>query len=181
MVKNRFWIYFLFIGLLVYWLAGLFSPAYAQNTSSPVLSIASPKEGTTILGDTVTISFVVGNFTFNEGHVHLWIDEENTNRQNAEKLLSQSPLQLKNLSPGKHMIRLEVVGNNHSPFTPPLTKTVYFTIKYPTRSLLSVYPTRKSHLENIKANIRQEHIIILIGIIFIIIGIIVFILGRRRF
>ena len=165
-------------------------PVLALPPSPPVLSIAAPAENSTILGTKTTISFVVGNFTFvdyrqkktntpNEGHVLLWIDEQNPTPQNAHILLSQSDLTLDSLPPGAHTLRLEVVQNDSSSYTPKIYSVIHFItiLPHPTS-----YPTPSPQnlIINLTAGIKTEYFIAFFGIIIFTIGTIIFLLNRKR-
>lgn len=162
---------------------------FAQTPTSPVLSIASPQENTTIFGTDVVVSFVVGNFSFidytqksnkgkNEGHVLLWVDEPNPNNENAESLLSATDITIHSLSEGKHIVRLEVVNNDQSQYSPRIVKEVLFTIKYPPATEFPT-PTPGTISEKVKNFVHTEFIIAAFGTGLISLGIVAFMLMRR--
>ncbi len=189
------------IGLFAYWLItylpakqGLFlsTPVYAQKNAPPVLSIASPHEGDTILGDRVTFSFIVGNFTFvdfnlkktnapNEGHIHLWLDQKNPTIENANEILSHEDVFFQNLPPGNHILITEVVQNDHSSFKPKIITTIHFHTQLPLPSS-PPSPTPEFILLKLSQKLTREQLFIADGLLLFFIGLVIFIIfGRKKF
>ncbi len=178
------------IGLLVF--IGLFltpTPLFAK-TSPPTLTIASPKDGETILGESITLAFVAGNLTYknyeeskknapNEGHLHLWLDKKNPSRKNTQEIITHDDFYLKLPSPGNHILTLEVVKNDHSSYSPPLKKTVNFASFLPA-PLPSPSPTPIPN--PITTLLTKEVIFSLLGLLSLIIGFLIYLIfGRKKF
>ncbi len=113
------------------------TPTPIKTEDIPILTIINPENDTKILGSIVKVTFIVNNFIFTdykvrsennigEGHLHLWIDEQNPSPQNAQKLTKPTEITLEDVSPGKHELILELVNNDHSSFNPKVIKTVNF-------------------------------------------------------
>lgn len=121
------------LAALVY-LAGA---AFHISAASPTLSILSPTSHSQVYGSKVTVNLSVTDFKLvdyktypkpvsGQGHVHLWIDTPNPTKESAIKLTTNS-YTFENLKPGTHTLVAELVSNNHSSFTPPITTTLEFT------------------------------------------------------
>lgn len=111
------------------------APALAQ-APAPSLTIVSPQEGQTIYGDRVPILFAVENFQIvdptnypanaaGQGHVHVWLDDQNPTRESAKKVFEDSTI-YSDVPPGDHTLKAELINNNHSPLTPTQVITVNF-------------------------------------------------------
>lgn len=123
------------------------SPILAQTTSVekssdiidlPKLTIISPTENQQIFGAKVIVSFIVNNFIFvdftkrpknspGEGHLHLFLDNENTSSESARQFVKATQITLENLPAGSHKLTLELVKNNHSSYKPRVIESVNFT------------------------------------------------------
>lgn len=167
-------------------------PAMAQTKSPPVLSIASPVEDTTILGNQLTVSFIVGNFTFvdfsqkktispNEGHLHLWLDQPQPTLENANEVLSHDSVVFRNLPPGKHTLIAEIVNNDHSSLKPKVNAKISFFTSLPASTPLPT-SVKTSFFTGISQTLTREQVFALDGFFFLIIGLILFLLfGKKRF
>ena len=168
----------------------LFPSTLYAKTPPPSLTIASPKEGETILGNTVTISFVAGNLTYinfvenkkimpNQGHLHLWFDKSTPSRETAQEITTHDDVTLKISAPGNHTLVLEVVKNDHTSYSPQVKKTVNFVSLLPA-PLPS--PTPTTFISTLAPYFTKESIFTALGITFFIIGFIVYLLfGRKKF
>jgi hypothetical protein len=125
-----------------FWLAlgaslifGLGASTRAAETLSFV--ITSPQPGQTISGTSVKVEVATNNFSLvdyktrpkiipGQGHVHLWMDQENPTKTSAIKIVGNTYL-FDNLRPGKHTLTAELVNNDHSSLTPPVISTIQFT------------------------------------------------------
>lgn len=58
-----------------------------------------------------------------EGHIHIWLDNQTFNT-----LTSEPVWVFGGVKPGKHTLNVELVRNNHTPLSPPVKKTVTFTM-----------------------------------------------------
>lgn len=125
--------------------------------TEPALVISSPEEGSTILGDRVTIDFTVGEVVLTnyqrvpekkdgQGHVHFWLDSPVARQDSAVMYFQTEPFTFEHVPPGKHTLIVEVVNNDHSSFDPPVVSLVTFKSVLPTtvklQALATPSPTR---------------------------------------
>lgn len=175
----------IFIGLFF-----LPSPILAK-TPPPSLSIISPQTKDQILGDTFTFSFIASNFSFtdfesiksnkpNTGHLHFWLDEDHPTPENAQRLISHDDIVLKNVQPGPHTLRAEIVQNDHSSFSPKITTSINFTTHLAQNA--SPTPTPLPISTYIQDNITLGHLMSIWGILLFVIGFIIYLrFGRKKF
>lgn len=104
--------------------------------TNPKLTVVTPSQDQTIYGDRIPILLSVENFQIvdyqtnpkpisGQGHIHLWLDEQNPTRESAVKLTSDS-FTYTDVNSGQHSLRAELVANNHLSLTPPQVVTVNF-------------------------------------------------------
>ncbi len=163
---------------------------YAKDT--PLFTIVSPKNESSILGDSVTFSFVVGNFTFvnpnekhtrssNEGHLHVWLDQKELTKETRNDVINQEDLVFRHVPMGAHSLTAEIVQNDHSSFTPPIVKSIVFHTYLPSSSP-TPSPTPEFVLTHISNQLPKDHLLIIDGVVLFLIGLVVFLLfGRKRF
>ena len=113
----------------------------AQNTSSgPTLTVITPSENQTIYGDKVPILLSAENFEIvdyqqnstnarGQGHVHLWLDDANPTRDSAAKVTDDN-FPYSDVSYGSHTLKAELVNNNHTSLTPPVTTQPQLSLLY---------------------------------------------------
>lgn len=166
-----------FIGLLVnwiigiYWIIGLF-PSLAR--AAPLLKIVSPEEEQTILGDKVTISFIVGNINVGpDGHLHLWFDSPIEEATIATEITNQFDHTLSEIPPGPHKLTLEVVKPNNTSYNPQIKQSVHFTTKLPQSSSLLETP-RQKNLLSFFSEVSWQVCTTILGILLLVIGIIAY-------
>lgn len=109
----------------------------AQNTGTkPALTAITPSESQTIYGDKVPILLSVENFEIVDyaqyptlsaglGHVHLWLDEASPTRESAAKVTDDN-FTYSDVAYGSHILKAELVNNNHTSLTPPVATTINF-------------------------------------------------------
>src|SRR3989337_529052 len=108
----------------------------AQAKGIPTLDVLSPSEGQTIYGDKVPIlldaqNFEIVDFANNtktvsgQGHVHLWLDDEQMTAQSAAKTIEDT-FTFSDAPAGDHKLRVELVANDHSSLKPPVAKEISF-------------------------------------------------------
>lgn len=101
----------------------------------PSLLVAQPEEGAIIFGNKLTVEVIVDNLILTnpdrqgkkqkgEGHLHIWLDEENQTPQNAIWHFTTTELVLSDIPPSEHTLTVEVVNNDHSSFDPPVRKII---------------------------------------------------------
>lgn len=117
-------------------LALLTTTATVAQTSNPTLKIISPSEGQTIYGNRVSILLSAENFEIvdfqtnptvksGQGHIHVWLDDNNPTRESAKKLIKEEDT-FTDVPYGDHVLRAELVNNNHSSLNPRQVITVNF-------------------------------------------------------
>lgn len=93
----------------------------------PQLKIVSPANNQTILGDKITVSFIVGDLEVGrEGHLDLWLDADPKLATPSAHLETHYDYVLSQLPQGRHNLTLEVVKPDHQPFIPKVLQTVNF-------------------------------------------------------
>lgn len=124
------------------------SPSRLVEAGAPSLSIISPAEGQTVYTDKVPVLISTENFQFvdyqvnttkvaGQGHVHLWLDDQNPTPQSAVKVAGDS-YTFQDVAYGDHKLVAELVSSDHTPLSPPVTVTVNFkTTPAPTPSAVA--------------------------------------------
>ena len=110
--------------------------ASAQTGSLPALDVLTPTKGQTIYGDKVPVlldaqNFEIVDFANNtkavagQGHVHLWLDDEQMTPQSAAKAIEDT-FTFSDVPAGDHKLRVELVANDHSSQKPPVANEISF-------------------------------------------------------
>jgi hypothetical protein len=109
------------------------SAAAARPSSTAVLSITSPRDGATIHGSTVDlvvdltgaklVAATTTDLKPDEGHLHVSLDDQ------LLTMTSGTSQQIPDVPPGQHLLKVEFVANDHSPFDPRVIAAVTFTVK----------------------------------------------------
>lgn len=108
----------------------------AQAKGIPTLDVLTPSDGQTIYGDKVPVlldapNFEIVDFANNtkavsgQGHVHLWLDDEQMTPQSAAKAVEDT-FTFSDVPAGDHKLRAELVNNDHSSLKPPVAKEISF-------------------------------------------------------
>jgi hypothetical protein len=107
--------------------------ATERPTSSAELSIASPRNGERITGDSVRLEIdlqgaeVVEQTSTDlrpdEGHLHVMLDGT------LVSMTSGTSQRLTDLTPGEHLLQVEFVANDHAPFDPRVLAAVTFEVR----------------------------------------------------
>lgn len=133
----------------VLFLFGLLSLALplklAQAAPVPLLKIDGPTDGQVIESFVVDLNFTLKNFTLkdfnqlpknnpNQGHLHLWLDQDSPSKDNAIMYYKTSPYTFADVAAGKHTLIVELVGNDHTSFDPQIIQTIKFETKAPAGS-----------------------------------------------
>ena len=110
------------------------SSAFAQS-NLPTLKVVTPSENQTIFGNKVPILFAPTNFeivdyTVNnpksgQGHIHVWLDDQNPTAESAKKVVTDST-SYTDVPYGNHVLKAELVTNDHKSQKPPVVVTVNF-------------------------------------------------------
>lgn len=113
---------------------------YAQtgnsNPALPALKIITPGESQTVYGNKMPVLLSVENFQIvdyeknpaplaGQGHIHLWLDDENPTAQSATKITDDN-FTFTDVTYGSHTLKAELVGNNHASLNPPQVATAKF-------------------------------------------------------
>ena len=112
------------------------STVSAQAPQTPKLDVLTPQEGQTIYGDKVPILFDVRGFTLTEvqtnpvpvagqGHIHLWLDDQNPTAESATKV-AKDEFTFSDVAYGEHTLKAELITNNHKSLFPPQILTIKF-------------------------------------------------------
>jgi len=108
----------------------------AQTKGIPTLDVLTPSEEQTIYGDKVPVlldaqNFQIVDFAANpksaagQGHVHLWLDDEQMTPQSAAKAIEDT-FTFSDVPAGDHKLRVELVANDHSSLKPPVASEISF-------------------------------------------------------
>jgi hypothetical protein len=102
------------------------------TTAVPTIKVVSPVDGTVVEGSDLSVRVETTGLEFvdpsnttvpGQGHVHFTLDDQPVQ-------MSVTPdYTLKNITPGKHTLRSELVQNDTTPFAPAVFQTVTFTVK----------------------------------------------------
>jgi hypothetical protein len=99
------------------------SSGSSSGGGGPTLKIGSPANGAGVSEPfklTFTSSEPIGPTESGKDHVHLYVDGNTTSYQ----VITSSPAEVKNLSPGKHTLKLTLQHADHSPVGPEAQITV---------------------------------------------------------
>lgn len=137
----------------------IFPLNFAHAAPVPLLKIESPTDGQIIESFVVNLNFTLKNFTLkdfhqlpknnpNQGHMHIWLDQEERTRENAIMYFKASPYTFADVAAGKHTLVVELVSNDHKSFDPQIIQTIKFETKAPAGSEAApVAPTDAPKLE----------------------------------
>ncbi|MCR4324082.1 MAG: hypothetical protein NUV69_00135 [Candidatus Curtissbacteria bacterium] len=106
------------------------------QTNAPVLKVVTPADSQTIYGNRIPVLISTENFEIvdyqqnatvkrGQGHIHLWLDDQNPTKESAVKLTSDS-FTYSDVPYGDHTLRAELVNNNHTSLNPPEVVTIKF-------------------------------------------------------
>jgi hypothetical protein len=110
------------------------TPTLATRPSSTgVLTIVTPTNGQVITGSNVSLKVDLTGATLvqmtstdlkpDQGHLHVILDDT------LITMTSGLETVIPNVPPGKHLIKVEFVANDHAPFDPRVIVGVAFTVK----------------------------------------------------
>lgn len=104
------------------------------QVKNPTFDILSPLDEATITTTANAIDLTVklrpnnfallipgGNVKDGEGHFHLTLD-------GTEAITAETAYTFQNVTPGQHTLRVEIRQNDHTSYTPKITKTITFTV-----------------------------------------------------
>lgn len=110
------------------------TPTSAMRPSSTgVVTIITPKNGQVIRGGFVALKVGLTGATLvqmtstdlkpDQGHLHVILDDTLITMTSGLETI------IPNVAPGKHLIKVEFVANDHAPFDPRVIVGVSFTVK----------------------------------------------------
>lgn len=104
----------------------------SSSTAAPTVKVLQPTSGGQVAAGTVTVNVETTGLKFTmpsntnvpgEGHVHFTLD-------NRPFEMSVKPtFDFKDVAPGPHTLKAELVQNNTNPMDPPVLEVVEFTAK----------------------------------------------------
>jgi hypothetical protein len=108
-------------------------PAGYEGTGSSNIVISSPADGSTVTGDTFTLSANITNFVVfgnsfgkalvpGQGHWHIFVDQPMMANMITMSSTPDQVVSIKGLTPGLHTFWAVLVDNHHMPFMDPTTK-----------------------------------------------------------
>ena len=106
----------------------------------PQLTIISPSDGEQIFGSEVAVSFIINNFIFSKGHLHIFLDQEEETSANAQEITKAIDFTLEDIPGGQHKLVLELVNNDHTSLKPRVVKEVHFSTSQPKPTNLTATP-----------------------------------------
>jgi hypothetical protein len=117
--------------------------AAADRSAAParrrIVAIRTPRTGATVHGSTIRVSVSLRNFKLHEqfrlpvagqGHVHFYLDVEKLPTTHAYpspvpyRSISGNTYAWSGVRPGRHVLAVQLVGNDHVPLRPPVTDRV---------------------------------------------------------
>lgn len=126
------------------------APAQKSPARQPSIAILVPKAGSTLHGRTIRVSVLVKGFNplheqfrspmAREGHVHFYLDVERLPTTHTYpspvpyRSISGTSYTWTGITPGRHTVAVQLVGNDHVPLRPPATDRVAITVPLVARS-----------------------------------------------
>lgn len=106
------------------------------QAASPVFQVLTPKEGQILYGNKIPILFKVENIqlvnkdikekvTAGEGHILLWLDDENPTAETAAKVTEDSFI-YSDVANGSHTLKAQLTTTDNKSLTPPQAITINF-------------------------------------------------------
>jgi hypothetical protein len=105
----------------------------ARPSSTGVLTIITPKNGQVLKGGFVALKVRLTGATLvqmtstdlkpDQGHLHVTLDDTLITMTSGLETI------IPNVAPGRHLIKVEFVANDHAPFDPRVIVGVAFTVK----------------------------------------------------
>jgi hypothetical protein len=112
---------------------GSVGPPSPRPSSTGKLTILSPTNGQVFHGGNVILRVELKDATLvqvtstdlkpNEGHLHVILDDS------LVSMTAELETVIRNLAPGRHLIKVEFVANDHAPFDPRVIAAVAFRVK----------------------------------------------------
>ena len=109
------------------------APATARPSSTAQIEIVSPAQDQTVSGTKTTLDVKLDGATIvpqtttdlqpDEGHLHVFMDGE------LVSMTSGAESELTGLTPGRHLLKVEFVANDHAPFDPRVIAAISFEVE----------------------------------------------------
>ena len=122
----------------------LATPTSTSAARGPSITILRPMAGSTVHGRTVRVSVLVKGFNplheqfqppaAREGHVHFYLDVKTLPTTHTYpspvpyRSISGTTYTWTGVSPGRHTVAVQLVGNDHVPLRPPAKDRVTITL-----------------------------------------------------
>ena len=124
------------------------TPGQLPSGATPSITITSPADGSTVAPGDVMVTVNVSNFNLvpkqgeaavqGEGHIHYFLDVNPIPTTPGQPALppagsayattDKTTYTFTNVAAGTHTIAVELVNNDHTPLSPPVTATVTVTV-----------------------------------------------------
>lgn len=121
----------------------LATPAPQSSVRGPSITIRTPKAGSTVHGRTIRVSVLMKRFQVHEqfqppvageGHVHFYLDVKKLPTTHTYpspvpyRSISGTSYTWTGVSPGRHTVAVQLVGNDHVPLRPAAKDWVTVTV-----------------------------------------------------
>jgi hypothetical protein len=121
----------------------LATPAPKSPARGPSITIRTPKAGSTVHGSTIRVSVLLKGFKMHEqfqppvpgeGHVHFYLDVKRLPTTHTYpspvpyRSISGTSYTWTGVSPGRHSVAVQLVGNDHVPVRPAAKDRVSVTV-----------------------------------------------------
>lgn len=119
-------------------------PAQKSPARGPSIAILAPQAGSTLHGRTIRVSALVKGFNplheqfqppmAREGHVHFYLDVKRLPTTHTYpspvpyRSISGTSYTWTGVTPGRHTVAVQLVGNDHVPLRPPATDRIAITV-----------------------------------------------------
>jgi hypothetical protein len=108
---------------------------HGTPSTTPILDITSPANGSTVYGSNANITFSLYNFVMGtSGHIHYKVDGGSDNEHTTTM-----PVALTGLSSGSHTVKLTLVDPSHNPLTPDISDSVTFNVNLTLPNIKTIY------------------------------------------
>jgi hypothetical protein len=125
------------------------TPSPTVPAGPPAIEIVSPENGSVVPEGNVTVTVSVENFDLankpgqanvaGEGHIHYFLDALPPTEPGKPAVTepgtyvptTATTYTWENVGPGTHVLAVELVNNDHTPLTPPVTRTITVTAATP--------------------------------------------------
>jgi hypothetical protein len=122
-------------------------------STSPMLTVTSPANNSTIYNDNLSVEFTVTNFNLGtDGKVSWSLDG------GATSYVTASPILLTGLTAGEHSLRLELVDMSNNPLTNPVIVIINFTVDLSGPAFTDIYDIQYTTNTNGNSPLNGENV-----------------------